>query len=184
MHAFDVNFYINRHDEITVYTIPPLLSNERVAQVIQASYPVANINTESIQLLDGYDDRNYYVQGTPVGSSSSKEYVFKTMVANDPSYFDAITKLMYFIDKEGFKTPLPIQSLTNEDSVLFKKSYLIEKELQNDVTYGGLLLKYLPGNTLWDVDRSPRLLYDIGAQVGKLSTVLQVQLLVYNRQFM
>ncbi|XP_065888642.1 hydroxylysine kinase-like isoform X2 [Dysidea avara] len=153
----------------------PLMSNERVAQVIQTSYPVTNIIPDSIWLLDGYDDRNYYLKGSPAGQKVTKEYVFKVMTENDPNYFDAITKLMYFITKEGFKVPLPVQPLNCKDAIFLKKSFLVQKELQDqdDTTYGGLLLNYLPGRPLSEVDRSPRLLYSIGASVGKLSTMLQ-----------
>jgi len=154
--------------------MPPILSTERVGQVIQTSYPVENIIPDSIQLLDGYKDRNYYVKGIPVESYVTKEYVFKIMSESDPNYFDAITKLMYFINKEGFKTSLPIESLSNDNAMFFKKSFLVQEELPDEITYGGLLLNYLPGSTLSEVDRSPRLLYNIGVIVGKLSSALQV----------
>ena len=153
---------------------PPTLPNNRVAQLIQSSYPITNITTHSVQLLDGFEDCNYLFKGSLMGNNATKEYIFKMMVESNPDYFDAITKLMHHISKEGFKISLPVPSHNNKDTIFLKKSYLVQKESQDDVTYGGLLLNYLPGNVLSEVDRSPRLLYSIGTNVGKLSTVLQV----------
>ena len=160
---------------------PPSLSNNRVAQLIQSSYPIANVTPHSVHLLDGFDDCNYLLKGNLIGSNAKKEYIFKVMAENDPEYFDAITKLMYYINQEGFRISLPIQSLNgNKDTIFLEKSFLAQKESQDDITYGGLLLNYLPGNILSEVDRSPRLLYSIGTSVGKLSTVLQVCTCIYS----
>jgi len=156
---------------------PPSLSKNRVAQLIQSSYPII---PHSIHLMNGSDDCNYLVKGSLIGDNARKEYIFKVMIENNPDYFDAITKLMYHINQEGFKVPLPVQPLNNNKNAIFlKKSFLIQKEVQDDVTYGGLLLNYLPGSILSEVDRSPKLLYNIGTSVGKLSTVLQVRTYVF-----
>jgi len=158
---------------------PPSLPNDRVAQLIQSSYPVTDVTPHSVHLLDGFDDCNYLLKGSLTGSNAKKEYIFKVMVENDPNYFDAITKLMHHINQEGFKISLPVQSLNGKrDTIFLKKSFLAQKELQDDVTYGGLLLNYLPGNILSKVDRSPTLLYNIGTNVGKLSTVLLVSVCI------
>jgi len=155
---------------------PPALPNNRIAQLIQSTYPITNVAPNSVRLLGGFDDCNYLLKGKPTGGScdATNEYIFKVMVENDPDYFDAITKLMRHIEREGIRTSVPIETLSNKDTMFLKKSFLVQKELQDDITYGGLLLNYLPGNILSEIDRSPRLLYDIGTSVGKLSSVLQV----------
>lgn len=155
---------------------PPLMSNESTAQLVKAYYPVNNINPHSIKFLGGFDDHNYYVKGLPVGHDDTKEFVFKVMVENDSNYFDAMTKLMLHLNKEGINASLPIKSSNNstEYTVLLKKSLIVKQDVEEDVDYTGLLLTYLPGSILSSVQRSPKLLYNIGGFVGKLNSVLQV----------
>lgn len=155
----------------------PRLSSERISQLVTAFYPVVNVDPYSIKFLGGFDDYIYYVRGSLVGSSGVQEYTFKVMVENDANYYDAITKLMLHIRKEGINISVPVQ--TNNSSVQYtvrlKKNYVIEKELKDDVEYTGLLLTYLPGRVLPEVPQlSPRLLYNIGEFAGRLNAVLQV----------
>ena len=105
-------------------------------------------------------------------------YTFRVMVETDPDYYAALTKLMLHINKEGISVTVPVQSTNNstEYTVPLKKSYMTEKQFDDDVDYTGLLLTYLPGNTLSQVQRSPKLLYNIGEFTGRLSTVLQVSI--------
>ena len=157
---------------------PPFTSNENIAQLITAYYPVTNINPQSIKLLGGFYDHNYYVKGSTVGSDSIKEFVFKVMVETDPDYFDAMTKLMFHLNKEGVNVPLPIASINDsiEFTVPFKKSHIVKREVEDDTDYTGFLLTYLPGNMLPSVQPSPKLLYSIGEVIGKLNSVLQVSI--------
>ena len=150
------------------------MSNENVARLIKAYYPVTSINTQSIKFLDGSNDHNYYVKGSRMDCDIVNEFLFKVMVENDSNHFDAMTKLMFHLKKEGINVPLPVMSVnTNEYTVPLKKSLIVEQEVE-DVDYTGLLLTYLPGNILSSVQRSPKLLYNIGEFVGKLNSVLQV----------
>ena len=155
---------------------PPFTSNENIAQVITTCYPVTNINPQSIKFLGGFDDHNYYVKGSPVGSDSIKEFVFKVMVGTDPNYFDAMTKLMLHLNKEGINVTLPVASMNNniEFAVPLKKSHIVKQKVEDDRDYTGFLLTYLPGSILSSLQRSPKLLYNIGGLVGNLNSVLQV----------
>ena len=152
------------------------MCNERVAQLVKESYPVTNINPHSIKFLGGFDDHIYYLKGFPVGSNEIQEYVFRVMLETDSNYYDALTKLILHIRKEGINVSIPVQSIrsSTDYTVPLKKSYMIEKQLDDDVEYTGLLLTYLPGNVLSRVQRSPRLLYNIGEYVGRLNTAMQV----------
>ena len=155
----------------------PFMSNEKIARLVKAHYPVTNIDPQSIRFLNGFEDLNYYVKGSPVGNDSSlKEFVFKLTVENDPNYFDATIKLMLHLNKEGINVSLPVKSINSsvDYAVPLKKSLIVEQEIEDDVDYTGLLLTYLPGNILSRVQRSPRLLYSIGEFVGRLTSVLQV----------
>lgn len=139
---------------------------------------MTNINPQSIKFLGGFDDHNYYVKGSPAGSgNSTKEFVFKVMVETDPSYFDAMAKLMCHLNKEGINASLPIASTINniEFTVPLKRSHIVKQEAEDDIDYTGLLLTYLPGNILSSVQRSPKLLYNIGEFVGRLNSLLQVR---------
>ena len=155
---------------------PPFISNENVAQLVKAYYPVTNINPQSVKFLGGFYDRNYYIKGSLEDDNSLKEFVFKVMVENDSNYFDAMTKLMLHLNKEGINASLPVKSVNNnfKYAVPLKRSLILQQEVADDTDYTGLLLTYLPGNILSSTQRSPKLLYDVGAFVGKLNLVLQV----------
>jgi len=162
--------------------VPPVISNERVAQIVQAHYTVSSIDSSTIKLLHGYEDRNYYIKElcTDIESYNSKEYVFKVVNQKDskfPDLFDALSKLMFFIKAEGINSPLPLQpvDVPEENFIIhLKKSYMLGTKIKNDVTYVGFLLTYVPGVPISEVECSPKFLYSIGEFVGKLSTLLQV----------
>ena len=158
------------------FTPPPFISNENVAQLVKAYYPITNVNPQSIKFLGGFDDHNYYIKGSLVDGNSPKEFIFKVMVENDSNYFDAMTKLMLHLNKEGINASLPVKSINNnfKYAVPLKRSLILQQEVEEDTDYTGLLLTYLPGNILSSVQQSPKLLHDVGAFVGKLNTVLQV----------
>ena len=139
---------------------------------------MTNINPHTIKFLGGFDDHIYYVKGYPAGSNEMRGYTFRVMVETDPDYYAALIKLMLYINKEGISVTVPVQSTDNstEYTVPLKKSYMTEKQFNDDVDYTGLLLTYLPGNTLSQVQRSPKLLYNIGEFTGRLSTALQVSI--------
>lgn len=163
---------------------PPVLSNKRVTELVQTHYLVSNIDSGSVKLLRGYEDRNYYLKECPTRSGNSKddckEYVFKVMNRKDsqfPEFFDALSKLMLFINAEGLTCSLPVQPTTVPNGtfiVPLKKSFMLQTDMEEDCTYVGILLTYLPGQILSEVERSPKLLYSVGEFVGKLITSLQV----------
>ena len=98
------------------------------------------------------------------------------MVENDSNHFDATTKLMIHLNKEGINVTLPVKSINKnfEYAVNLKKSLILEQEVEDDTDYTGLLLTYLPGTILCRTQRSTKLLYSIGSFVGELNSVLQV----------
>ena len=55
-----------------------------------------------------------------------------------------------------------------------KRSFILQSHVEEDCTYVGMMLTYLPGQTMAEIERSPTLLYDVGKFVGKLITSLQV----------
>ena len=163
---------------------PPFISNENIVRLIKTYYPVTNITPHVVKNLGGYEDNNCYVKGS-TGDGCTKEFVFKVMVETDPDYFDAMTKLMLHLNKEGISVPQPVAPINNntEFIVPLKKSHIVNREVENDINYTGLLLTYLPGNILPNLRHSPKLLYNIGAFVGKLNSVLQVRMPLYDQYF-
>ena len=146
---------------------------------MKESYPVSNINPHTIKFLGGFDDHIYYVKGFTAGSNEMQGYTFRVMVETDPNFYDALIKLMFHINKEGISITVPVQSINDSAkyTVPLKKSYIAEKQFDDDdVDYTGLLLTYLPGNILSQVQRSPRLLYSVGESAGRLSKALQVSI--------
>ena len=96
---------------------PPVLSNKRVTELVQAHYAISNVDPSAIKLLNGYEDCNYYLKGCP-SNGKGEEYVFKVMNRKDsqfPEFFDALSKLMIFIRDEGLTCSLPIQPTTVPD---------------------------------------------------------------------
>ena len=159
--------------------IPPVLSNKRVSELVQGHYAVSSVDPSSIKLLNGYEDRNYYLKGCH-GNSEGEEYVFKVMNRKDsqfPEFFDALSKLMFFIKRENLTCSLPVQPITVPNGtfiVPLKRSFMLQSDVEEDCTYVGMMLTYLPGQTMAKIERSPILLYDVGKFVGKLITSLQV----------
>ena len=163
--------------------VPPKLSNERVAQIVQSHYTVAPIDPACIKLLHGYEDRNYYVKemcAATDSTRSSKEYVLKVINQKDsmfPDFFDALSKLMFFINAEGFNCSLPLQPVDVPEGkfiIDLKKSHMLDTQLRVDTVYVGFLLTYVPGVPISEVECTPKFLYSVGEFVGKLSTSLQV----------
>ena len=162
--------------------VPPVISNERISQIVQAHYTVSPIDPSCIKLLHGYEDRNYYIKEMCIDTenSSGKEYVFKVMNQKDSKFadfFEALSKLMFFINTEGLNCSLPVQPVDVPEgkfTIPLKKSYMLETKMKKDVTYVGFLLTYVPGVPISEVECSPKFLYSIGEFVGKFSTSLQV----------
>ena len=161
---------------------PPVLSNMRVTELVQAHYALPNVDVNSIELMSGYEDRNYYLKLCSMRNHNDKveEYVFKVMNRKDsqfPEFFDALTKLMFFIQAEGYVCSLPVQpNIVADDTFIIplKKSYMLQNDFEEDCTYVGILLTYLPGKTMSMIEPSPKLLYNVGEFVGKFITSLQV----------
>ena len=168
---------------------PPVLPNKMVAELVQANYPVSNLDSSSIKLLRGYEDRNYYLQECSMknGNGKDEEYIFKLMNKKDsqfPEFFDALSKLMFFINAEGLTCSLPVQPTTVPDGTFIiplKRSFLLQTDIGKDCIYVGILLTYLPGKTMSEIERSPKLLYNAGKFVGKLITSLQVQKVIFGK---
>ena len=159
--------------------IPPVLSNKRVSELVQGHYVISNVDPSSIKLLDGYEDQNYYLKGCP-SNGEGEEYVFKVMNRKNsqvPEFFDAMSKLMFFIKRKGFNCSVPVQPNTIPDGTFIfplKRSFMLQRDVEEDCTYVGMMLTYLPGQTMAEIERSPVLFYDVGKFVGKLITSLQV----------
>ena len=145
---------------------PPVLSNKRVTDIVQIHYAISNVDPNSIKLLSGYEDRNYYLK---VRSSrgEGEEYVFKVINRKDsqfPEFFDALSRLMLFIKAEGLTCSLPIKPTTVPDDTYFiplKKSFMLKTDIEEDCTYVGILLTYLHGQTMSEIEQSPNLLYHV-----------------------
>ena len=139
---------------------------------------------EFLKLLSGYEDRNYYIKECPTRSSNNKdnykEYVFKVINRKDsqfPEFFDALSKLMFFINAEGLSCSFPVQPTTVPKgifSIPLKRSFMLQTDIEEDCTYTSILLTYLPGKIMSEVEISPKLLYSVGEFIGKLITSLQV----------
>ena len=159
---------------------PPVLSNKRVAELVQTNYAISHVDLDSIKLLNGYEDRNYYLK-VCCHNGEDKEYIFKMVNRKDsqyPEYFDALSKLMFFIKAKGLTCSLPIQPITVPDGtyiIHFKRSFMLQVDIEEDCIYVGILLIYLHGQIMSEIEQlSPKLLYNVGEFVGKLSTRLQV----------
>ena len=161
---------------------PPVLSNKRVAELVQTNYAISHVDVDSIKLLNGYEDRNYYLKAC-CRNGEDKEYVFKMVNKKDsqyPEYFDALSKLMFFIKAEGLTCSLPIQPIGVPGGtyiIHLKKSFMLQVDIEEDCLYVGILLTYLHGQIMSEIEQSsPKLLYKVGEFVGKLSTSLQVRI--------
>ena len=159
--------------------IPPVLSNKRVSELVQGHYAISNVDPSSIKLLDGYEDQNYYLKGY-LSNGEGEEYVFKVMNRKNsqvPEFFDAMSKLMFFIKRKEFNCSVPVQPTTVPDGTFIfplKRSFMLQRDVEEDCTYVGMMLTYLSGQTMAEIERSPVLFYDVGKFVGKLITSLQV----------
>ena len=159
---------------------PPVLSNKRVAELVQTHYAISNVDPSSIKLLSGYEDRNYYLKVCSSSSNEGEEYIFKVMNRKDsqfPEFFDALSKLMFFIKAKGLTCPLSIKPTTVLDGtyiIPLKKSFMLQIDIEEDCMYVGILLTYLRGQTMSEIEQLPKLLYNVGEFVGKLITSLQV----------
>ena len=159
---------------------PPLV----LSQLLREFFPVEGVDTDSIKELKGYDDLNCYVRAT-VAKSGLGELVFKVINREDslsPGLWDGITSEMRYLRRHGFRCPHPISSRAGRDVVELRRSWLISgipdvrqrSSQRKDPLYLGVLLEYIPGTPLSEIETTPQLMYATGAYVGRMNRALQV----------
>ncbi|KAJ7311157.1 hypothetical protein JRQ81_006762 [Phrynocephalus forsythii] len=130
------------------------------------------LKVPQVKPLPSYDDQNFYVCVAPSEGNGEKagEYVLKIVNCEDsqnPDLIEVQTRIMMFLNKEGF--PVPTPRFTKEGEIMFLESL---ETPSGPKAYMARLLTYLPGQTVAKVPVSPPLLYEIGQLAARLDKTL------------
>jgi Ser/Thr protein kinase RdoA (MazF antagonist) len=162
--------------EIQSAALCPHIENpETITQLLKTSY-----GFEVIQLKrqNGYDDLNYHVLVAPdhsnphIGEVSPEGYFLKISNLRDsqsPEYLYAQLAIMEHLQKKGILCQTAIRSISGDT---LTECTSANKEGVS-VTYLANLRTYLPGTIIADVALTPKLLYNVGQYVAKITQSLQ-----------
>lgn len=151
--------------------IKPKISQVQLPALVQDQY---HLSVKSITQLDGYDDKNYFVQVLPettnpyISSVWEHGYTLKIMNSLDSENTEFVTaqhQLLWHLDKWRISVPLPVKNIKGDEFFILKCG----SEKGNLVR----LLTYQPGTTLNNFEPTPELHYNVGRFTGKLSNCLK-----------
>lgn len=93
----------------------PFLSNEQVIQLVEEKF---NIEVKRLKPLDGYDNQNFLVEGSPINDGNGRKqemrrYSLKITNSKLSEEFECLkdaTYMMQYLRGEGFSCPQPLSS--------------------------------------------------------------------------
>lgn len=157
--------------------ITPHVDLPEVKALLLRQYGIAD---GEIQVLPGYDDKNYLVTVSnpkqsisnshliePDPAATQSAFILKitnSLDSKNAAQFEAHKELMLFLAAEGFRVPRPLRNLRGQ----FSSLEIFGSKNQHMVR----LLAYLPGSLLKDVDLTNDLGYKLGAEVARMSSAL------------
>lgn len=151
---------------------PPM--TEKIA--IDLLKQLYGLRATNVRELDAYDDRNYFMlcdetHANPHITSTEKTgYVLKVINSLDSRKTDVLeaqTELLIFLNQHNICCPLPIKNISGAYFSLenLKSNNIMEK-------YAVRLMIYRPGELLYNVKITDKLLHKVGNFVAKIDEIL------------
>lgn len=153
--------------------IRPPMTEEMAVALTEQLY---GMKVTSVRELNAYDDRNYHVlcdetHANPhVISTEKAGYVLKVTNSLDSRKIDVLeaqTELMIFLNQHNICCPLPIRNVSG--------AYFSLENLRSDNTmekYAVRLMIYRPGELLYNMKMTDKLLHKVGNFTAKIDEIL------------
>ncbi|XP_042328694.1 hydroxylysine kinase isoform X2 [Sceloporus undulatus] len=148
----------------------PAFSKEQATELVKR---VFGIKVSEIKPLPSYDDQNFHVRvakSEEIGEGTEEEYVLKIINSEDsqnPELIEVQTRIMMFLNKEGF--PVATPHFTKEGEIMYLESVETASATKE---YMVRLLSYLPGKTVATLPIGPPVLYEVGQLAARLDKTL------------
>lgn len=184
---------------------PPELSKLGVSTVVCRYFKFSAVNEDSVKSLPGYDDRNYYFEGTTLAGRNG-QFIFKVFncVHSSFSEIEGCNKLIRTLQATGILRQVPERSRAGPDTIQLKLSNLgnnvssnIETVIATDhnienssgkhlVTVSGLddsilyvvsILSFVPGVLLDNIDKK-YLVHEVIWEIGTKMALMDKELKV------
>ncbi len=113
---------------------PPELNKVKVSFLVRKYFNFVTISEDSVKALPGYDDRNYYFEGT-ITSEKNGPFIFKLFNTNHTavSEIEGCYQIIRHLQRLGVILQVPEKSKTGGDIALItaKEMKEVRKNLQN-----------------------------------------------------
>lgn len=146
----------------------PSFSEKQVVELVEKRF---GLKVSELKPLPSYDDQNFQVHISKFEDGDcAEDFVIKIINYEDsqnPKLIEVQTRIMLFLNEEGF--PVPTPCFTKEGEIMFLESLDSDSGTKEYIVR---LLTYLPGRTVATVPLSPPVLYEIGQLAAKLDQTL------------
>jgi len=160
---------------------PPDLSQSEVSSVVSKYFCFSAVTRDSVKALPGYDDRNYYFQGTTLAGSTGPFLIkFLNNVHTSFSEAEGCYQITQALQAGGLIPQAPEKSRSGQNVLQLHFSDL---KLSNgeggliDMPYPVYILPFVEGEQFDKIDKwylIPELLRDIGTKIGAMDQILKV----------
>ena len=116
----------------------PFLSNEALSRIIRSYFNFKEVQENSIKLLPGYDDSNFYFKGEYVDGHFDNEFLLKL---RNPLYIsrnevEGLNSLMRHLNSCGITSSYPLSSNKGPDVIQLMSEELVAEMNHNQVQVG------------------------------------------------
>lgn len=165
----------------------PFLSNDQAIHLMEERY---NLKVTKMKALDGYDNQNFLVEGTPAGSGRDiddkiERYCLKitnSELSKESECLQDATHIMLYLKNQGFTCPQPVADkdgnlcnlITFENVGLKESSGKLPINKRPEDTFMVRVLRFLPGKTLNDLPLVPdNVCEEMGETLARMHVALQ-----------
>ena len=158
---------------------PPRLKSASVVQLLLKHYEFTEVL--DLRQLPSYSDVNFYFQGKSDAQDQS-EFVLKILncARTSKERALALSALWCHQQEKGLKYTGPILNRQGEMVTVLTSRELLQ--FQDEVPqeykeFSARVMRFVPGETLDSLDKqhlTPKLLFEVGAYIGRVDTALQV----------
>ena len=172
---------------------PPDLSQSEVSSVVCKYFNFSAVDKESVKALVGYDDRNYYFQGTNLVGKTNR-FIIKISNNVHISFLEVegCCEIIQALHAGRIIRQAPEKSRSDQAVVQLHFNDLkqscgngLGKETPpglNDMTYAVSILSFVEGELFDEIDKKylvPEVMKDIGVKLGTMDKILKVFIVLY-----
>ena len=180
---------------------PPLISDTSFINLVHECYDFKHVNESSVKRLPSYYDANFYFRGTVRNSDkgegtdctrsindTEEEFVLKILnTFNTYERVVGLSALWTHLQMKGLdytrqlmnKRRSTVTTLTMQELLKLETDGPHRAELKKSAVFSIRVMRFVPGEIFDKVDKkhlTPKLMYEVGAFIGKVDTALHVRL--------